>query len=502
MAFAFDLQEDFQIGLGNVRKGFFCPLHDTSAIAAKVFFQSCFQKFIRMSESIKIKVIQRNSRNCINFDQGVSRAFNAAGVPQTAQQAARERGFSRSQVAGEPDDQPRYERWRKACTEILGGLGISKIHKVCAGTIIGGVMQHTTHSSFDAATLVKQIREWGRELGFSAVGIAGIELASAEQGLLDWLTAGFHGGMDYMARHGLKRARPAELVPGTASVIAVRMDYWPEPDLSEARSVQANGLRAAVSRYALGRDYHKVLRNRLQQLAERIGVAVGAYGYRVFVDSAPVLEAALATRAGLGWRGKHTLLLNREAGSLFFLGEIYVDLTLPTDVEGAGHCGNCSACLPACPTQAIVAPYKLDARRCISYLTIEHADSIPLEFRHLIGNRVYGCDDCQLVCPWNRFARPTQEPDFAVRNGLDRATLVELFAWTEEEFKTRLAGSAIYRIGHERWLRNLAVGLGNAPGTAEVIAALQARAEDASALVREHVAWALAQHAVKQPENR
>ena len=337
------------------------------------------------------------------------------------------------------------------------------------------------------------------------MGFTGIDLVSAEQGLLDWLAAGFHGGMDYMARHGLKRARPAELVPGTVSVISVRLDYWPEPDLVEARAVQADASRAAISRYALGRDYHKVLRNRLQKLAERIGVAVGEYGHRVFVDSAPVLEVELASRAGLGWRGKHTLLLTREAGSLFFLGEIYVDLALPESVRPersvaeskgrqTGHCGSCSACLPACPTQAIVAPYQLDARRCISYLTIEHAGPIPEPLRALIGNRVYGCDDCQLACPWNRFAQPTQEPDFAVRNGLDRATLVELFAWSEAEFKERLAGSPIHRIGHERWLRNLAVGLGNAPGTPEVIAALQARANEPSELVREHVTWALARH--------
>lgn len=297
-----------------------------------------------------------------------------------------------------------------------------------------------------------------------------------------------------MARHGLKRARPAELVPGTLSVISVRMDYWPEPDLSEAKALQGEGARAAISRYALGRDYHKVMRNRLQKLAERLQAELGPFGHRVFVDSAPVLEVELANRAGLGWRGKHTLLINREAGSFFFLGELFVDLALPADEPVSGHCGSCSACLPACPTQAIVAPYKLDARRCISYLTIEHVGAIPEDLRPLIGNRVYGCDDCQLACPWNRFARPTQEADFAVRNGLDRATLVELFAWSEEAFRQRLAGSPIYRIGHERWLRNLAVGLGNAPSTPEVIAALKTRLDDPSELVREHVRWALARH--------
>ena len=353
---------------------------------------------------------------------------------------------------------------------------------------------HPQTSSIDQAALTRNIRRWASELGFAAVGITGIDLSSAEQGLLDWLDAGFHAGMDYMARHGLKRARPAELVPGTLSVISVRMDYWPEPDLSEAKALQGEGARAAISRYALGRDYHKVMRNRLQKLAERLQAELGPFGHRVFVDSAPVLEVELANRAGLGWRGKHTLLINREAGSFFFLGELFVDLALPEDEPGPGHCGSCSACLPACPTQAIVAPYKLDARRCISYLTIEHAGAIPEDLRPLIGNRVYGCDDCQLACPWNRFARPTQEADFAVRNGLDRATLVELFAWSEEAFRQRLAGSPIYRIGHERWLRNLAVGLGNAPSTPEVIAALKTRLDDPSELVREHVRWALARH--------
>lgn len=324
--------------------------------------------------------------------------------------------------------------------------------------------------------------------------MAGIDLSSAEQGLRDWLAAGFHGAMDYMAKHGLKRARPAELLPGTVSVISLRMNYLAVGPAS-AIDMLGQPQQAYISRYALGRDYHKVLRNRLQALAERISAAVGPYGYRVFTDSAPVLEVEIASRTLQGWRGKHTLLLNRDEGSFFFLGDILTDLPLPPDVPQSGHCGNCSRCIEVCPTQAIVAPYRLDARRCISYLTIELHGAIPLEFRPLIGNRVYGCDDCQLFCPWNRFARPSTEADFDVRNGLDQATLVALFAWTEAEFQQRLAGTAIYRIGHERWLRNLAVGLGNADSTAEVLAALQSRANDASALVREHVAWALAQHA-------
>jgi epoxyqueuosine reductase len=342
--------------------------------------------------------------------------------------------------------------------------------------------------------LKANINLWATELGFSGAGVAGIDLSSAEQGLRDWLAAGFHGAMDYMAKHGLKRARPAELLPGTVSVISLRMNYLAVGPAS-AIDMLGQPQQAYISRYALGRDYHKVLRNRLQALAERISAAVGPYGYRVFTDSAPVLEVEIASRTLQGWRGKHTLLLNRDEGSFFFLGDILTDLPLPPDVPQSGHCGNCSRCIEVCPTQAIVAPYRLDARRCISYLTIELHGAIPLEFRPLIGNRVYGCDDCQLFCPWNRFARPSSEADFDVRNGLDQATLVALFAWTEAEFQQRLAGTAIYRIGHERWLRNLAVGLGNADSTPEVLAALQSRANDDSALVREHVAWALAQQA-------
>ena len=345
------------------------------------------------------------------------------------------------------------------------------------------------HGDFDTSELVKDIRQWGRELGFDAIGITGIDLRSAEAGLQAWLAAGFHGGMDYMARHGLARARPAELVSNTVSVITARMNYLPAA--VPADQILADRSRAYLSRYALGRDYHKVLRSRLQQLADRMAARVGPFGHRVFTDSAPVMEVELARRSGLGWRGKHTLLLTREAGSWFFLGEIYTDITLPVDPPLTDHCGHCSACITACPTGAIVAPYRLDARRCISYLTIELKGSIPEELRPLIGNRVYGCDDCQLCCPWNRFARISPEDDFAVRNGLDAATLVELFAWDETTFNDRLAGSAIRRIGHERWLRNLAVGLGNARPEQPVIDALRSRTDHPSALVREHIAWAL-----------
>jgi len=295
-----------------------------------------------------------------------------------------------------------------------------------------------------------------------------------------------------MARHGLKRARPQALLPGTHSLISARLAYW--PTAADAGDNLAAGDHAYISRYALGRDYHKLLRTRLQKLAERIEGEIGAYAFRVFSDSAPVMEVDFASRSGLGWRGKHTLLLSREGGSTFFLGEIFTDLPLPADAPHKEHCGTCRSCIDACPTGAIVAPFRVDARRCISYLTIEFSGSIPLELRPLLGNRIYGCDDCQLCCPWNRDAPLTREEDFAVRHGLDRATLIELFGWNEDVFRTKMAGSAIHRIGHERWLRNIAIGLGNAPTSPAVIAALQAHGNDASALVREHVAWALEQH--------
>jgi epoxyqueuosine reductase len=350
----------------------------------------------------------------------------------------------------------------------------------------------TAAAAPDWPALADAIAQWGRELGFQEIGITDTDLSTEEEHLQRWLASGRHGDMHYMARHGTARARPAELVPGTIRVISARMNYWPA-QAADAQASLADPQRAYIARYALGRDYHRVLRGRLQQLVDRISSAVGDFGHRVFTDSAPVLEVALAAKAGLGWRGKHTLLLTRDMGSYFFLGEIYTDLPLPTTPPATGHCGSCTACLSACPTGAIVAPYELDARRCISYLTIELRGAIPEEFRPLIGNRVYGCDDCQLACPWNRFAAPASEPDFeAVRNGLDVATLVELFGWSPAQFETRMAGSAIRRIGFECWSRNLAVGLGNGPSSPAAIAALEARASDPSGMVREHVAWALA----------
>ena len=353
---------------------------------------------------------------------------------------------------------------------------------------------HESVEPRDYEGLAARVAAWGRELGFAAIGIADTNLAAEEAHLLNWLDAGRHGEMDYMARQGVRRARPADLVPGTLRVITARLDYWPE-GARDPQDVLADPARGYVSRYALGRDYHKVLRSRLQALADRIAAEVGPFGYRVFTDSAPVMEVALGAKSGTGWRGKHTLLLTRE-GSWFFLGEIYTDLPLPVTPPVTAHCGTCTACIAACPTGAIVGPYELDARRCISYLTIELDGSIPAELRPLVGNRIYGCDDCQLACPWNRFATAAALPDFAlVRHGLDDAKLTDLFAWTKEDFETRMQGSAIRRIGYERWLRNIAVAMGNAPPDPAIVAALRARAGDPSPLVREHVAWALARQA-------
>ena len=347
------------------------------------------------------------------------------------------------------------------------------------------------------AQLADSIRRRGAELGFQQIGFTNIDLSQAERRLQEWLKRQFHGDMSYMERHGPKRSRPGQLVPGTISVISARMDYLPEDQQQSIRLLD-HPSKSYLSRYALGRDYHKVLRGRLRTLARQIEAEIGAFGYRVFVDSAPVLEKPLAEKAGLGWIGKHTNLIHRDAGSWFFLGELYTDLPLPEDTPEQSHCGTCRACIDVCPTDAIVAPYQLDARRCISYLTIELKDAIPVEFRKAIGNRVYGCDDCQLFCPWNKFAKPTGEGDFAPRHGLDDAELTELFAWTEETWLRKTEGSAIRRLGYERWLRNLAVGLGNATTSPAILEALRSRSESAYPLVREHVQWALQQHLGKQ----
>ncbi len=345
----------------------------------------------------------------------------------------------------------------------------------------------------DLQALRRELSERARALGFSALGIAGVDLLEDERHLLRWLDEGLHGRMRYMARHGTLRSRPAQLLPGAVRVVSVRMDYWPT-ESQPAEAILADPTAGYVSRYALGRDYHKVMRAALARLARELAERIGPFGYRVCVDSAPVLEKALARNAGLGWIGKHTNLIAREAGSWFFLGEILTDLPLPPDAPASAHCGTCTACMPACPTGAIIAPYRLDARRCISYLTIELDGPIAPELRPALGNRIYGCDDCQLVCPWNKFARRAAHPDFRVRHGLDAPRLTELFAWSEAQFEARMRGSAIYRIGYERWSRNIAVALGNAPPDPRLTAALWRRREGASALLREHIDWSLARH--------
>lgn len=354
-------------------------------------------------------------------------------------------------------------------------------------------MSACSATPIDLHALAAQVRTLSRQLGFQRCGITGVELGQDQEHLRSWLAEGLYGSMDWMARHADMRSRPAELIPGTLRVISVGLDYG-RNDSDAAWATLANGERAYVARYALGRDYHKLMRKRLQTLATRLQEQVGPMGHRVFVDSAPVLERALARNAGLGWIGKHTCLIDRHGGSWFFLGEIYVDIPLPVDTPASAHCGSCVRCIDVCPTQAIIAPHRLDARRCIAYLTIEHEGPIPIELRKPIGNRIFGCDDCQLVCPWNKFARRTDEPDFRARNDLDVATLPQLFAWDEAEFLTRTEGSPIRRSGHQRWLRNIAVALGNAPSSPAVLEALASRREDDSALVREHVGWALAQH--------
>lgn len=354
-------------------------------------------------------------------------------------------------------------------------------------------MSACSATPIDLHALAAQVRTLSRQLGFQRCGITGVELGQDQEHLRSWLAEGLYGSMDWMARHADMRSRPAELIPGTLRVISVGLDYG-RNDSDAAWATLANGERAYVARYALGRDYHKLMRKRLQTLATRLQEQVGPMGRRVFVDSAPVLERALARNAGLGWIGKHTCLIDRHGGSWFFLGEIYVDIPLPVDTPASAHCGSCVRCIDVCPTQAIIAPHRLDARRCIAYLTIEHEGPIPLELRKPIGNRIFGCDDCQLVCPWNKFAKRTDEPDFRARNDLDVATLPQLFAWDEAEFLSRTEGSPIRRSGHQRWLRNIAVALGNAPSSPAVLEALASRREDDSALVREHVGWALAQH--------
>lgn len=400
-------------------------------------------------------------------------------MAQRTDQRPRQRGLAGAQVAFQINDQPRLQQRRQLFPHLLGGGFVGQFEN---GGNIGAM--HDQDSTVDYAALKEKIRAAGRQLGFAAIGVARADPGDAVAGLHAWLAEGCHGQMDYMARHAELRAHPEQLQPGTITVISAALDYLPHDKIIDDPG------QAAISRYAQGRDYHKIIRSRLQKLADAIAAEIGPFGYRVFSDSAPVMEVEFASQAGLGWRGKHTLLLSKQ-GSWRFLGEIYTDLPLVPDEPVASHCGSCTACIDACPTGAIVAPYKVDARRCISYLSIELDGPIPEELRPLLGNRIYGCDDCQLCCPWNRFAQ-IGDPEFTPRHKLDSASLLELFAWTEQQFNDRLAGNPIRRIGHERWLRNIAVALGNGPAGEAVQEALRHRLDHPSAVVREHVAWALA----------
>ena len=487
------VEGDVQIGRGQLCSCLLGPLHELQAGAGKDLLEAGVLPLARVGKAVKVKMPDRQARQFVGLHHGIGRALDAPAHAQGLQQVAHQRGFTGTQVAMQSNEGVAHNR---LCGE-LGG-------KQMGGDFVGPtqafynrqVTMIRTH--FDGNQWVSQIQAWGRELGFSQIGVSGVDLSAAEPGLLAWLEQGFHGDMDYMASHGTRRARPAELVSGTVSVLTARMDYLPLATPEGWQALEWQRLEcpgeAVVSLYARGRDYHRVLRQRLEHLSGRMAAALGPFGHRVFTDSAPVLEAELAVRSGQGWRGKHTLVLNRTGGSMFFLGEIYVDIALPATEAVSAHCGSCSACITACPTQAIVAPYRLDARRCISYLTIEHAGPIPVELRALIGNRIYGCDDCQLACPWNRFAQRSALPDFAPRAAMTGSDLVALFAWSESEFLHATEGSPIRRIGHERWLRNLAVALGNALCAGhDVRQALAQRADDSSALVREHVAWALLQ---------
>jgi len=521
---------DSYIRRRNKRCSLFWPFCELEAGGCEDVAKAGVFPLARVAEAVKIEVPHRQTRQFVRLDHGVGRAFDTPLHAQCAQQMAHQRGLACAEFAMQRDEDAGVGRQRLQLRRKLlregGGvvLGAPEAGEGAAVRCSACCAFYNPVGMGCDSQLVPRIQAWGRELGFSQIGVAGVDLSASESGLVQWLAQGFHGTMDYMAAHGLKRARPAELVPGTVSVITARMDYLPRAEAG-GLSVQGNEGKdgaegdqdwrtvewarlarpqeGVVSLYARGRDYHKVLRARLQKLCDRIAAAVGPFGHRVFTDSAPVLEAALAERSGLGWRGKHTLVIDRAAGSMFFLGEIYTDLALEPTQPVPEHCGSCSACLSACPTGAIVAPYRLDARRCISYLTIEHPGAIPIELRPLLGNRIYGCDDCQLVCPWNKFARRSNLPDFDARAGLRGQRLVLLFAWDEATFLRRTEGSPIRRIGHERWLRNIAVALGNALRSrtdalqgeeqAAMRAALQARSGHASSLVREHVVWALAQ---------
>jgi epoxyqueuosine reductase len=508
------MQGDHQICRWQLTCDFVWPLHEFEARASENIAKARVLPLMRVVEAVKIKMPNGPEAfahaGLVRFDHSISRAFDAPLHTGCAQQMPHQGGLAGAQIA------PQFDARIPPPGCCLQGLGQLR-GKVLGGRFVrpharpdrgaGGAFYNrrvtAQRTQMEPRELLSQIQIWAQELGLSQIGVAGVDLSLAEPGLQAWLAAGFHGSMGYMAEHGMKRSRPAELMPGTVSVITARMDYLPQdtrPDWvahETARTMQPG--EAVVSLYARGRDYHKVLRSRLQKLQDRIADAIGPFGHRVFTDSAPVLEAELATRSGLGWRGKHTLVLNREAGSMFFLGELFVDFALPETSAVSGHCGQCTACMDLCPTQAIVGPYKLDARRCISYLTIEHAGPIDEALRPLIGNRIYGCDDCQLACPWNKFAQVSAVPDWQPRDGLDASRIVSLMGWSEAEFLRRTEGSAIRRIGHARWLRNLALAAGNALASdapdfsarEQLLEALQSLIGHADPVVQDQVAWSL-----------
>lgn len=503
---------DHPVGGGQLACDLVGPFHQFETRSGKDVAKARVFPFARIAETVEIKMPDRPGvsihKALVGFHHRIGRALDAALYTAGAQQVADKRGFASPQIATQFNAGVTPARPGGQMASQCGGPGLGGCFVGPCQTQQGRAFYNRcvsfTHQTIDPSALWSRIQDWARELGLSQIAVSGIDLHTAEPGLQAWLAAGFQGSMGYMASHGLKRARPAELVPGTVSVITARMDYlpvgtpedWPERELARLRRPG----EAVVSLYARGRDYHKVLRTRLQKLADRIASELGPFGHRVFTDSAPVLEAELATRSGLGWRGKHTLVLSREAGSMFFLGELFVDLALPLTPAVSAHCGQCQACLQACPTQAIVAPHRLDARRCISYLTIEHDGPIPVDLRPLVGNRVYGCDDCQLVCPWNKFAQVHPLPDWQPREGLAGSAIAQLLSWTEDEFLRRTEGSAIRRIGHARWLRNLALAAGNALRSSTLTLseaqalrlALQTLTAHGDEVVREQVAWSLA----------
>ena len=500
------------------------PLCNFQSFAGKQISKPCFFKLLGVVESVEIEMPNGQGLLCLRvfafmgLDHGIRWAFDATFHTQSLQQMPYKSGFACAQIAHQFDVSILHRRLLRQslcksargnfiCPQPVGrAMWLGSSYNRWVNTAHQSLSNATPLGPVDAAALWSELQLAARELGFSQIGVTGVNLSEAEPGLEAWLAAGFHGSMNYMASHGLKRARPTELVPGTVSVITVRMDYLPSnvQNLSAEDAWQGLGQvqQGVVSVYARGRDYHKVLRGRLQKLQERMANLVGPFGHRVFTDSAPVMEAELAVRSGQGWRGKNTLVLQRDAGSFFFLGELFVDMALPFTEPVTEHCGSCTACIDVCPTQAIVAPYKLDARRCISYLTIEHAGPIPVEFRALIGNRIYGCDDCQWACPWNKFAKRSPLPDFEARDGLSSPSLVDLLAWDEATFLRMTEGSAIRRIGHARWVRNVALAAGNALSKSSKLSKAEQQAliqglnrwtGHVDPVVQEQVAWSLAQ---------